>query len=413
MLRLGHVIALCALALLTLGVVMVNSASMGVKIVTPGQPAPAVITPESIMFSRSTVYMALALGAMGVAATLPVRRLAGALEAKVAGASNGSVSRWGGLMPIGIAAIAMVALCAMVYLPIVGREINGSHRWVGIPGTGKGTEGLTMQPSELAKWGMVILLAWYATSRAAVMHRFWTGLIPALVVVGGVAGFIVLEDLGTGALIAAVACLVLLAGGARLWQFLMFVPLALVGFIAAVVTSEYRMKRITAFMDPYADPEKTGYHMIQSLIAIANGDGFGRGLGHGLQKFAYLPEDRTDFIFAVICEELGIAGAGIVIALFLVMVWTGLAIVKREPNHLLRLFVLGVISTVGLQAIINLAVVTALAPTKGIALPLLSSGGTGWILTAFSLGLVIAVDRTRQDAVLERDPILTSEPSIA
>ena len=183
MLRLGHVIALCALALLTLGVVMVNSASMGVKIVTPGQPAPAVITPESIMFSRSTVYMALALGAMGVAATLPVRRLAGALEAKVAGASNGSVSRWGGLMPIGIAAIAMVALCAMVYLPIVGREINGSHRWVGIPGTGKGTEGLTMQPSELAKWGMVILLAWYATSRAAVMHRFWTGLIPALVVV--------------------------------------------------------------------------------------------------------------------------------------------------------------------------------------------------------------------------------------
>jgi len=413
MLRLGHVIALCALALLTLGVVMVNSASMGVKIVTPGLPAPAVITPESIMFSRSTVYMALALGAMGVAATLPVRRLAGALEAKVAGASNGSVSRWGGLWPIGIAALAMVALCAMVYLPIVGREINGSHRWVGIPGTGKGAEGLTMQPSELAKWGMVVLLAWYATSRAAVMHRFWTGLIPALVVVGGVAGFIVLEDLGTGALIAAVACLVLLAGGARLWQFLMFVPLALGAFIVAVVTSEYRMKRITAFMDPYADPEKTGYHMIQSLIAIANGDGFGRGLGHGLQKFAYLPEDRTDFIFAVICEELGIAGAGIVIALFLVMVWTGLAIVKREPNHLLRLFVLGVISTVGLQAIINLAVVTALAPTKGIALPLLSSGGTGWILTAFSLGLVIAVDRTRQDAVLERDPILTSEPSIA
>lgn len=413
MLRLGHVIALCALALLTLGVVMVNSASMGVKIVTPGQPAPAVITPESIMFSRSTVYMALALGAMGVAATLPVRRLAGMLETKVAGPSNGSVGRWGGLMPIGIAALAMVALCAMVYLPIVGREINGSHRWVGIPGTGKGSEGLTMQPSELAKWGMVILLAWYATSRAAIMHRFWTGLIPALVVVGGVAGFIVLEDLGTGALIAAVACLVLLAGGARLWQFLMFVPLALVGFIAAVVTSEYRMKRITAFMDPYADPEKTGYHMIQSLIAIANGNGFGRGLGHGLQKFAYLPEDRTDFIFAVICEELGIAGAGIVIALFLVMVWTGLAIVKREPNHLLRLFVLGVISTVGLQAIINLAVVTALAPTKGIALPLLSSGGTGWILTAFSLGLVIAVDRTRPEVEAVRDTAVNAEPSIA
>lgn len=142
-----------------------------------------------------------------------------------------------------------------------------------------------MQPSELAKWGMVILLAWYATSRAAVMHRFWTGLIPPSVVVGGVAGFIVLE-----VLTAAVARRGRVLGAARgrgapTGQFLMFVPIrGLVGFIAAVVTSEYRMKRITAFMDPYADPEKTGYHMIQSLIAIANGDGFGRGLGHRLRK---------------------------------------------------------------------------------------------------------------------------------
>jgi cell division protein FtsW len=397
MLRLGHVIALCALALLMLGVVMVNSASMRVHMVTPGAPAavaPAVITPESIMFSRSTVYMALALAAMGVGAALPVRQLTNRLS----GSTVNTGSPFAGLVPLAIAAAAMVGLCALAYLPVIGREINGSHRWVGIPGTGKGAEGLTMQPSELAKWGMVILLAWYATSRASIIHRFWTGLIPALIIVGSVAGFIVLEDLGTGALIAAVACVMLLAGGARLWQFLIFIPFALAGFVAAVVTSEYRMKRITAFMDPYADPEKTGYHMIQSLIAIANGNGFGRGLGHGLQKFDYLPEDRTDFIFAIICEELGIAGAGIVIALFLVIVWTGLAIVRREPNLLLRLFVLGVISTIGLQAVINLAVVTGLAPTKGIALPLLSSGGTGWILTAFSLGLVIAVERTQTHA---------------
>lgn len=402
MLRLGHVIALCALALLMLGVVMVNSASMGVKLVTPGQPAATVITPETIMFSRSTVYMVLALGAMGVGSFLPVRRIANALVAS--GERVEAPSRT--LLPIAGLALALVGLCAMVYLPVVGREINGSHRWIGIPGTGKGAEGLTMQPSELAKWGMIVLLAWYATSRGATIHRFWTGLIPALVIVGGVAGFIILEDLGTGALIAAVACVILLAGGARLWQFLLFVPFALAGFIAAVVTSDYRMKRITAFMDPYADPEKTGYHMIQSLIAIANGEGFGRGLGHGLQKFDYLPEDRTDFIFAVICEELGIPGAAIVIALFMVIVWTGLAIVRREPNPLLRLFTLGVIATIGLQAVINLAVVTALAPTKGIALPLLSSGGTGWILTAFSLGLVIAVDRTRShlDAD-ETDPL--------
>lgn len=413
MLRLGHVIALCALALLTLGVVMVNSASMGVHIVTPGStaPVPRAITPESIMFSRSTVYLALALAAMAGGAMLPIRRFAEALTASSFEARH----PYAGLARIAIGAGIMVGLCAMVYLPIVGREINGSHRWVGIPGTGKGGEGLTMQPSEIAKWGMIVLLSWYATTRAAFIHRFWTGLIPALVIVGGVAGFIVLEDLGTGALIAAVACVVLLAGGARLWQFLIFVPFGVVGFVAAVVTSEYRMKRITAFMDPYADPEKTGYHMIQSLIAIANGKGFGRGLGHGLQKFGYLPEDRTDFIFAVICEELGIAGAGIVIALFIVLIWTGLAIVRREQNPMLRLFVLGVTCTIGLQAIINLAVVTALAPTKGIALPLLSSGGTGWIVTAFSLGLVIAVDRTRQTTFVEspRDLPAQGRPSIA
>jgi cell division protein FtsW len=410
MLRLGHVIALCALALLTLGVVMVNSASMGVHMVTPGTPTPAVITPESIMFSRSTAYMLLALLAMAAGSMLPIRRLAESMTASSFEARH----PYAGISRIAFGAAAMVGLCAMVYLPVVGREINGSHRWIGIPGTGTGAEGLTMQPSELAKWGMVILLAWYATTRAAYIHRFWTGLIPALVIVGGVAGFIVLEDLGTGALIAAVACVVLLAGGARLWQFLIFVPFALVGFVAAVVTSEYRMKRITAFMDPYADPEKTGYHMIQSLIAIANGHGFGRGLGNGLQKFGYLPEDRTDFIFAIICEELGIPGAAIVIALFVVLIWTGLAVVRREPNAMLRLFVLGVTCTVGLQAIINLAVVTALAPTKGIALPLLSSGGTGWIVTAFSLGLVMAVDRTRPVPLTvfeERRP--HARPSIA
>jgi cell division protein FtsW len=159
------------------------------------------------------------------------------------------------------------------------------------------------------------------------------------------------------------------------------------------MTSEYRVKRIMAFVDPYADPQGIGYHTIQSLVAVAGGEGFGRGLGHGLQKFGYLPEDRTDFLFAIICEELGIAGAALVITLFLTLLFASLAVAARERSPLLRLFTLGVIATVCLQAIINLAVVTGLAPTKGIALPLLSSGGTGWILTAFSLGLLIAIDR--------------------
>lgn len=395
MLRPGHIVALCVLTLLTLGVVMVNSASMGVRIVGAETTTPPV-TAESIMFSRSTAYMGLAMLAMGVGAFVPVRRIAARLNATGAHNealdANGGRAAFAGLPLLALAAIALIAFCATVYLPVIGSPRNGSHRWIGLTGD---KEGLTMQPSEIAKWCLVVVMAWYGTTRACRIQKFWTGLIPALACVAGVAGFIVLEDLGTGALIAMAAAVVLLAAGARIWHFLVFVPPAALGLVAAIVTSDYRMRRILAFMNPYEDPEGRGYHMIQSLRAVAEGKVFGRGLGFGIQKLGYLPEDRTDFIFAIICEELGIAGAALVVGLFAGLIWAGLAILRREHDRFLRLFILGIITTVGLQAIINLAVVTGLAPTKGIALPMLSSGGTGWILTAFSLGLVIAVDRTR------------------
>jgi len=186
---------------------------------------------------------------------------------------------------------------------------------------------------------------------------------------------------------------------------LLLAPPALAMLALAVLSSPYRMKRMTAFLDPYADPEKTGFHMIQSMAAVANGEVTGRGLGHGLQKFGYLPEDRTDFLFAVICEELGIVGAGLVVALYAGLLVAGLSIVKRERSPLLKLIALGILSTVGLQAVINLAVVTGLGPTKGIALPLLSSGGTGWILTAASLGLLISMDRSQaRSQIADPDP---------
>ncbi len=210
-----------------------------------------------------------------------------------------------------------------------------------------------------------------------------------------VAGFVVLEDLGTGVLMVAASAIVLLAAGARLWHFALFAPPALLAVLAAIVTSPYRVQRITSFLDPYADPQGSGYHMIQSLTTVAGGGVFGRGLGHGLQKFGYLPEDTTDFLFAVVCEELGLAGALLVIFLYAALTWFGTAIARRETCVTLRLMTLGVVATVTMQALINLFVVTGLAPTKGIALPLMSSGGTGWILTGFALGLVVAVDRTR------------------
>ncbi len=390
MLRPGHTIALCVLALLTIGVVMVNSAGMSVRLVGLADAQDPGITPQSIIFSRSTAYMALALGALAVGAFMPIRLIADRLGPKDGHATIPTVRM------LTLCVLAMLLVCGLVYVPGIGQERNGSHRWIGLPFKAGGLgEALTMQPSEIAKWGMVALMAWYGTARASVMSRFFAGLLPALLALGVVSGFVVLEDLGTGVLIAATAAVMLLASGARLWQFLMFVPLALLGLVFAILKNPYRIDRITAFLNPYADPEKTGYHMIQSLRAVADGEGFGRGLGHGLQKMGYLPEDRTDFIFAVICEELGVAGAAVVIALFATLLWAASIVAAREPSRLLRLFTLGAMTTVGLQAVINLAVVTGLAPTKGIALPLLSSGGTGWIVTGFSMGLLVAIDRAQ------------------
>lgn len=379
MVRPGDLILLCVLALLTLGVIMVSSAGMAVA-----EAAGSTVTVQSIVFSRSTAYAALALLALAAAAFLPVRRIAASYR----------TTWW-----IPLLWPAALALLLLVYLPGLGHAVNGAHRWILLPG------GLTIQPSEVAKWATVVLIAWYAWKHAGSLDRFVPGLLPALVILGSITVVIVKEDLGTGALIAATGTIILLAGGARVAHFMMLAPVFLVGLLAALVASPYRLQRIAAYIDPYADPDGTGYHIIQSLVAIANGGGFGRGLGFGLQKFGYLPEDRTDFLFSVVCEELGIAGALLVIALYATLILAGAAIVRRESNTLLKLIGLGVTTTLALQTLINLFVVTGLAPTKGIALPLMSSGGTGWILTAASLGLLIAMDRA------QRHDAPTAEPS--
>ncbi len=408
MLRPGHTVVLCVLTLLAIGVIMVNSADMTVRSVSADAPVVQALTVGSILTSRSAIYMVLAVGAMAAAACFPVRRLAAWAETPAPNAdctpSRAAWRTWAGL---GIGALALVLVCALVYLPGIERARNGSHRWISIPGTG---DALSLQPSEIAKWAMVVLISWYclraSSSKAAPgstapttnLSRFLTGLCPALAAVGMVSGFIVLEDLGTGALIAAVAGLLLLAGGARLRHFIALSPIPIAAVVLAIMTSDYRMARIMAFRNPYQDAEGIGYHTIQSLVAVAGGEGWGRGLGFGIQKLGYLPEDRTDFLFAVICEELGVAGAAVVIALFIALAWAGYAVMKREHSTFLRLVTLGIVATVSLQAVINLAVVTAVAPTKGIALPLLSSGGTGWVLTGFSLGLIVAIDRTQRAA---------------
>lgn len=420
MLRPGQAVALCALALLTIGVVMVNSAGMSVD---PREP----LTIDGILLSKSTVYAGLAVLAMAVGAFIPIRRLmpSGLRSSRLASAPNDITTidarlfspRWfatifreyAKLWPLWLGVAGLVTIVALVYVPGIERPRNGSHRWITLhlPGLD------SIQPSELAKWGVLALVAWYGARHARRMRSFWLGLAPALAAVGLVAGVIVLEDLGTGALVAAAAGVMLLAAGCRFWHMLVLMPVPLALGVLAIVTSEYRMHRIESFLNPYLDPQGKGFHMIQSMSAVAGGQIFGRGLGHGLQKFGYLPEDTTDFLFAIVCEELGVAGAGIVLFLLGSLIWAVWIVTRRETNPLLKLLGVGVMATIGIQTIINLAVVTGLGPTKGIALPLLSSGGTGWILTAAALGLIISMDRYRSDTAAEaEDDAPRAAPSV-
>lgn len=407
--RPGHAIALCALALLMLGVVMVNSAGMSVD---PRAP----VTFETILTSQSTIYMVLAVLALIIAAATPVWRLIPGMprtggEGVGAGGSGGplrrpgEVDRWGGwgLWPMWLAVAALGGVLATVYVPGLGHEVNGSHRWLRI---NLGSQRLSVQPSEIAKWGMIFVLAWSCWRLGDRLRSFRHGLLPMLVGLGAVAGFIVIEDLGTGVLVAMVGGCMLLAAGARWWHFALMIPPGVGAFVLAVLKSPYRLERIQTFLDPYRDPQGAGYHMIQSMVAIANGGGAGRGLGHGLQKMGYLPEDQTDFLFSIINEELGIPGAALVLGLYLGILWAGYQILRAQRHPLPKLLTLGIIATLGLQAIVNIAVVTGVGPTKGIALPLLSSGGTGWILTAFCLGLLVALDRASTAAREEARPAI-------
>ncbi|MHC4127170.1 MAG: FtsW/RodA/SpoVE family cell cycle protein [Planctomycetota bacterium] len=385
MLRAGHGIVLIVCALLAIGVVMVTSAGLTID-------ADRSVSLPQILLGRPALLAALAVGALLVGSRVPVQRLR---DLRVPALRLGRVQTPTSPMPW--IAAAMVILLLAVYVPGIGREVNGARRWIDLGFT-------TFQPSEFAKWGMLVVLAAYAARRAEVMGRLVPGLLVPMTLVALVCGLIITEDLGTAVLIGTVSATVLLAAGARLWHAtLLSVPAVLV-LVAATVSSPYRLDRWRAWLDPYQDPQGIGYHVIQSMTTVAGGGLAGRGLGNGVQKFGYLPEDTTDFIFAVICEEMGLVGATVVVSLFGGLLLCGWSIIRRCDDPFRRLLGLGILLTLGLQALINMAVVTGLAPTKGIALPLVSAGGTGWVLTAFSLGLLVSMGREAEPVGDQRVP---------
>lgn len=363
----------CAAALLGLGVVMVHSA--GANVSAAGVDAAPIADPFAgagpwgMFLTKHTLYAMLAIIAMIVASRVDLR---------------GLFARRGVINPLLVLIGAAFALQGLTLVPGVGHEVNGAARWLKLGP-------ITFQPSELVKWAMVLAVAWWCARRSGVMHKLFFGVLPPVLLIAAGCVLIVKEDLGTAVLVGAVAVALLVAGGMRLWTLVPAGAAAGVGIFYAIMAEPYRVKRLLIFRDPWIDPEGAGYHPIQSQLAFAQGGIPGSGLGNSVQKY-FLPEDTTDFIFPVLVEELGVAGAALVIGLFLAVLWVGLGVVRDSKDPFSRLVALGVLITVGAQAVINIAVVTVVVPTKGIALPLVSAGGTGWIMTAVAIGLVAAID---------------------
>jgi cell division protein FtsW len=282
--------------------------------------------------------------------------------------------------------LGTVALLVAVLIPGIGVRLNGARRWIRFAGVG-------FQPSDLAKLGVVTYLAGYLEHKRDVLGVWRKGFLPAAVALGVVVGLIALEpDVGTSVLVACVGGSVLLMGGVRIRHVLPAVLLAApvaAGYV--LLRLDYVRARVFSFLDPSLDPLGAGYHARQSLIALAAGGVFGRGLGCGSQKLFFLPEAHTDFIFSIIGEELGLVGSLFVVGAFLAILAGAAMIVRRAADRSGALLAAGIAFTVCAQAALNVAVVTASVPTKGIPLPLVSYGGSALVVSALGLGMLTNV----------------------
>jgi cell division protein FtsW len=282
--------------------------------------------------------------------------------------------------------ISMVALVA-VLVPGIGVVRGGARRWLKL-----GL--LTLQPSEIGKLSTVLYLAHSLTKKGERVESLWLGYLPHLVLIGLVAALVVAEpDFGTAVLLTIVLFVMLIANGAR-WVHLgltasLVAPFAIFG----AVTASYRWQRLTSFLDPWRDAQRSGFQLVQSLLAFGAGGAFGVGLGAGRQKMFYLPEAHTDFVFAVIGEELGLLGTLSVLATFLLLAVAGLRLAARHVDPYAANLALGLTAMIVLQAGVNMAVTVGLLPTKGLALPFLSYGGSALVANMLEIGMLLSVAR--------------------
>ncbi len=283
--------------------------------------------------------------------------------------------------------IAAVVLLVIVLIPHVGHSTGGARRWFKFLG-------FSFQPSEFLKLAIIFYMADFLDRKKASLADIKHTILPALFVLGLCAGLVFLQpDLGTAVTIAMVVLILFFAAGFKSTHLLVIVLSALPPLLYSMIAKPYRRKRLLAFFHPWEDPRGVGFQIIQSFLALGSGGLFGVGLGQSQQKLFFLPESHTDFIFSIIGEELGFVGSSAIVILFIVFIFAGMVIVFRSQSFFSQLLALGLVSLIGLQAVINIGVSTGALPTKGLSLPFISYGGSALLANMAALGLLINISQ--------------------
>ena len=356
-------LAWAALLLMSLGLVMVYSASIATAEAGrySGQNA-------AYFLLRHAVFLTIALSAATTVLLMPARYWQKAAPWFFAGC---------------------IALLVLVLIPGIGREVNGARRWLNLGVA-------NIQPSELMKLAVVLYAADYTVRKHAVLKNFKRGLLPMLGVMLAVAWLLLREpDFGALVVVAVTAFGVLFLGGMSGRHFAALLGMLATGFAALVLSSPYRMQRIFGFMDPWSDAYGRGYQLSHALIAFGRGEWLGVGLGASVEKLHYLPEAHTDFLLAVIAEELGLVGVVAVISLFAWIVLRAFAIGRQaamRERHFTALVAQGIGIWIGFQTLINMGVNMGLLPTKGLTLPLMSFGGSGLVVNCTAIAVLLRID---------------------
>jgi cell division protein FtsW len=287
---------------------------------------------------------------------------------------------------IGISAVLLILL----FIPGLGVKVGGARRWLGLPG-------FSFQVAETVKILVIIFLAYYLTRSAMEPREFAKGFLAPILIVSALAALIYKQpDLGTAVLIMAVTLIMLYVAGCRIWH-LSTVFLAGLPFVVYLIYQQgYRIKRLGAFLDPWKDPKNTGFQIIQSFLSFGSGGIFGAGIGDGMQKLFYLPEPHTDFILSVIGEEIGFIGIAAVIILFTIFIFRGFVISLQINDSFGSLLGLGLTALIALEVFINVAGVMGLIPTKGMALPFISYGGTSLVMSMAAVGILLNLSMHRK-----------------